>query len=100
MTPERYQQLCELFDQAQKRNPAQRAAFLNHACADDQSLRAELEQLLADDQEAWAEKLFHEPCPVNAKELLADDESIPSSGPVDIQGDALAGRHIGPYRIE
>src|SRR5438128_4024501 len=102
MTPERYQHLCELFDQAQEHNPAQRAAFLHHACARDPSLRAELEQLLADDQEAWAEKLFQEPCPVNAKDLLAADEpgTAPASPSSDAAGDALIGQHVGPYRIE
>jgi serine/threonine protein kinase len=102
MTPERYQRLCELFDQAQERDPSQRAAFLEHACADDPSLHAEVEQLLADDQEAWAEKHFGEPCPVNAKELLAGEEpgTASSSPSADAPGDALIGQHVGPYRIE
>src|SRR5207245_35223 len=100
MTPERYQQLCELFDEAQQqRSPAERAQFARHACADDPSLRAELEQLLADDQEAWVEKLFQEPCPVNAKDLLAAEE--PSATALhDAPGDALIGQRFGPYRIE
>jgi hypothetical protein len=29
MTPERYERLCGLFDQADQRSPAERAAFLS-----------------------------------------------------------------------
>jgi putative intracellular protease/amidase len=94
MTPERYELLCELFDQAQRLPPDQRAAFLEQTCADDPSLRAELEKLLADDQKARAEQLLHEPCPVNAKALLAKDErgtlpgAAPAARPTGKPGDA------------
>src|SRR6516162_40785 len=56
MTPERYQRLCELFDQAQARPPEQRTAFLDEIGAADPALRADLESLLADDQKARAEQ--------------------------------------------
>ena len=39
MTPERYQRLCDLFDEAQKQDPAERAHFVQQACAEDPSLR-------------------------------------------------------------
>jgi serine/threonine-protein kinase len=74
MTPERYQRLCELFDQARPLAPAERAAFLQQACADNSSLRAELERLLAHDRQAGGEPAWQEPCPVNAKALLAGDQ--------------------------
>ena len=90
MTPERYQHLCELFDEAQQCNPAERERFVQHACADDPFLRTELEKLLSHDQQAWAEKLFQEPCRVNAKELLAGDEpdATPFASSSDAPGDA------------
>jgi serine/threonine-protein kinase len=83
MTPERYQHLCELFDKAQALAPAERAVFLQQACADHPSLRAELEQLRAHDQQAGGEALWRGPCPVNAKTLLADDEpaTVPAAPP-------------------
>ena len=58
MTPERYQRLCELFDRARALASAERAAYLQQACADHPSLRAELEQLLAHDQRAGSESIW------------------------------------------
>ncbi|MBI1765116.1 MAG: serine/threonine protein kinase [Acidobacteria bacterium] len=48
MTPDRWQQLKELFNDALERPPAERAAFLDAACADDAELRREVEALLAE----------------------------------------------------
>jgi hypothetical protein len=101
MTPERYQRLCELFDEAQQRGSAERAQFAREACADDPSLRAELEQLLSQDQRAQAEMLFRQPCPVNAKGLFTGEPNTTASSPLaDASGDALIGQCVGPYRIE
>src|SRR5216684_3979781 len=47
LTPERWQQIKEVFADAQERNPSERAAFLNDVCAADESLRSEVESLLA-----------------------------------------------------
>ena len=47
MTPERYQRIGELFDQALELSPEQRADWLNHATGEDTGLRAEVEKLLA-----------------------------------------------------
>jgi serine/threonine-protein kinase len=46
MTPDRWQRLSALFDAALDRAPGERAAFLTGACADDLSLRDEVERLL------------------------------------------------------
>ena len=51
MTPERWQQIQELYHAALKREPSQRAAFLKEACAGDEALRREVESLLA-----WKQK--------------------------------------------
>jgi len=45
--PDRWRQIDELFDAALERDPTQRAAFLDGACAEDPSLRREVESLLA-----------------------------------------------------
>jgi uncharacterized protein (TIGR03067 family) len=102
MTPERYERLCRLFDQAQPLAPAERAAFLEQACAGDPTLRAELDNLLAQDQKARGERLFQEPCPVNAKALLPAEEplTLPPAPPAGEPDDALVGRRVGPYLIE
>jgi tetratricopeptide (TPR) repeat protein len=102
MSPERYERLCQLFDQAQPLVPAARAAFLEQACAGDPALRAELDKLLAHDQEARGQQLFQEPCPLNAKALLAAEEppTLPPAPPAGEPDDALVGRRVGPYLVE
>jgi serine/threonine protein kinase len=47
MKPERWKEIERLFNAALELEPARRAAFLNEACAGDDSLRAEVESLLA-----------------------------------------------------
>src|SRR5208337_4959742 len=52
MTPERWEQVTKLFEEAQELDPGERASFLNRACPDDSALRAEVESLLAGDRRA------------------------------------------------
>jgi len=47
MNPERWNTLKELFGAALELDPGKRSAFLRDACGSDESLRAELESLLA-----------------------------------------------------
>ena len=47
MTPERLREIEMLFHEARERTPAERDAFLARACADDPTLRREVESLLA-----------------------------------------------------
>src|SRR6202030_3498026 len=47
LTPERWQHIKEVFAEAQDRMPAERADFLEKACAGDGSLQNEVECLLA-----------------------------------------------------
>ena len=49
MTPERWQHVEKLYQAALEREPSQRAAFLERACAGDEELRHEVESLLAND---------------------------------------------------
>ena len=54
MKPDGWQHLEDLFHSALERPPAERAAFLDEACSDDPELRAEVERLLAADEQATA----------------------------------------------
>ncbi len=47
MTPERWQQIRDVLEKALELGPSERSAFLNSACSSDQSLRQEVETLLA-----------------------------------------------------
>ena len=46
MTPERWKRIEELYHAARARPPAERAAFLAEACADDEAMRRDVESLL------------------------------------------------------
>jgi serine/threonine protein kinase/WD40 repeat protein len=102
VTPERYQHLCELFDQAQQRPTAEWPAFLEEACGGDADLRAELEKLLLHDASRESQPLLQGPCPVNLKALVPRDANgqfptLPAASPPD---EALLGRRVGPYEIK
>jgi hypothetical protein len=51
MMRERWEKVAELFEGAVSRSPEERAAFLDEACASDESLRREVETLLASHQD-------------------------------------------------
>jgi serine/threonine protein kinase/WD40 repeat protein len=51
MTPERWQQVCDLLEKALELAPEQRPAFLDKACSTDHSLRREVESLIASSQQ-------------------------------------------------
>jgi WD40 repeat protein/predicted Ser/Thr protein kinase len=50
LASERYQRVREVFHAACERDPADRSAFLDEACGEDDELRAEVESLLAHDE--------------------------------------------------
>ena len=84
MTPERWQQLKQIFQSALERNPAERSSFLNQACAGDPALRREVESLISSHDQAGdsIEAMAAEA----ATEMLADDR-------------AIVGKQIGHYRV-
>jgi hypothetical protein len=47
MTPERWQEVQDLLERALELAPGERSAFLDQACSSDQSLRHEVETVLA-----------------------------------------------------
>lgn len=84
MTPERWQQLKQIFQSALERNPAERSAFLSQACANDPALRSDVESLIASHDQAGdsIEAMAAEA----ATEMLGNDHVI-------------AGRQIGHYQV-
>ncbi len=80
MTPESWQQIKRIFDEAVELAPSEQGVFLDAACGSDASLRREVERMLAadpaDDLEESAFSLFDR-----------------------AEGAAFRGRRIGHYRI-
>jgi len=70
MNPERWRQIDQLLEAALDRKPEERAAFLDVACADDESLRLEVESLLRSDEAA--ESFIEEPATALVAEVIAD----------------------------
>jgi TolB-like protein/Flp pilus assembly protein TadD len=88
MKSERWQEINDLFQSAIERPPEERAAFLDEACHGDESLRRELESLIASSERA--ENFIESPVFEVAPELLTKGDRI----------GALVGESIGHYRIE
>src|SRR4030095_7582102 len=86
MTPERWQQIDHLLEQALERAPGQRCGFLDEACAGDEELRREVEALL----------VAHE----QAGNLLSSPalEAGPERRPTD-PSKSLVGQDLSHYRI-
>jgi serine/threonine protein kinase/tetratricopeptide (TPR) repeat protein len=86
MTPERWQKIQELFEAVLAQPPQDRVLFLSQACAGDESLRQEVESLLASDS---AEESPFE----NAASKVA------AGWMTEQQSSDLIGQHIGRYEI-
>jgi len=88
LTPERWQQIKNLFGLSLEHEPSERAAFLKAACGNDESLRAEIESLLAaaDGGASATSKLLQAISP-RRSEAAGEAE------------DPMLGRRIGDYRI-
>jgi hypothetical protein len=72
----RWQAIEELFHLALQQDPGKRSAFLQEACAGDESLRREVESLLAYDKQAES---FAESPPLEmAAERMVDSAAKPS----------------------
>ncbi len=86
MTPERWQQIDQLFHSVLERESGERAAFLAQACNGDESLRREVESLIGSHEQA--ESFIETPAADIAAELLAGKEA-----------ELTAGHSVGPYKI-
>ena len=99
-TPERHEKVYELFVNARKLDDAARAAYLAKACADDPSLREEVEALLAQGSEMTS-FLEQPPAPTPLGSAAPDTLSSAGKPPATDSpaGDALAGIIIEGYEI-
>ena len=86
MKPERWQQIEQLYDRALEMEESRRASFLREACAGDDDLRRELEQLLAEGRPA--ESFMEQP----ALREIAHDFAATA-------GSSWLGRQIGNYEF-
>src|ERR1035441_7880485 len=111
MTPDNWNKVKTLFEDALSREPSQRASFLAQNCLD-HSLRRQVEKLLANGQEAGSflsDPVLNPriPAPHRILEGHAADESPgfdAGSGPLlaavsSVEEDAMAGRRFGAYRL-
>ena len=87
MNHERWQQIDEIFHAVVERAPGDRAAFLDEACAGDDSLRREVESLLAAD--SAAEEMATAKLPAKVAAEMFDTPSARVS----------AGQTLNQYRI-
>ena len=78
MTPERWQQVNDLFHAALERAPADRAPFLAAATTEDPGLRREVESLLATDESA--EGFLDIPAWGVAPKLILEDNEASLAG--------------------
>jgi len=84
MTPERWQQIRGVFDEAVGIRTEERVAYLDKVCASDAELRREVESLLSSDDRAGT-KFLNTPAVDFSKEL----SGVPNR----------VGRRIGAYNI-
>ena len=86
MTPERWQQVKEIFNSALEREQSQRSAFLAEACRGDEYLRSEVESLLSSHERDG--QFIDAPAFELAADLIGDKQSTMASGQI-----------LGSYRI-
>src|SRR5262245_11653684 len=86
MSQERSQRIEQLYHEARQRDPHERAAFLEQACAGDSGLRREVESLLAEDSDVQG--FLETPALELANKMSGDDS-----------GQTMIGRQFGPYFV-
>ena len=86
MTPERWQQVKQIFQSAIERPPAERDGFISEACANDPALRSEVESLISSHDQAGHS--IQAMAAEAATEMLADH----SKG-------TIVGKQIGHYQV-
>ncbi len=87
MTPQRYQRIGELFDEALERAPVERLAWLRQACGEDVTLCAEVEKLLS--HQADLADFLSVPAVQVAAQLMANQPA-----------QQVAGTQMGHYQIQ
>ncbi len=89
MLPERWRQVEELYHAALARAPAERGAYLDDACAGDDAMRREIEELLVFEAEA------HSFIETPAIEIAASQRRLPGADRFPLR----SGASLGPYEI-
>src|ERR1035438_1807973 len=95
MAPERWHQISRLYHAALGREPAERQAYLQAVCGEDEALRRELGCLLA--HEETAQDFMEVPAMEMAEVLARDERQTESSFPGDPE--IMTGRTVSRYRI-
>jgi len=78
MTPERWQQVKEIFNSAIAYRPEERSLFISQACSGDEELRSEVESLIASHEESGS--FIDKPAFEAAATLLANEKAELKSG--------------------
>ncbi|HEX6717199.1 MAG TPA: serine/threonine-protein kinase, partial [Pyrinomonadaceae bacterium] len=86
MTPERWQQVKEIFNSAINYRPEERGLFISQACSGDEELRSEVESLIASHEESGS--FIDKPAFEAAASLLASEK-----------GELKSGQTIGSYQV-
>lgn len=86
MTSETWKKITEIYNAALELEPAERKAFLDERCGEDESLRVEVESLLLADQEAGS--FIAEPVIKDVAPLLAKEDEA-----------SLTGKQLANYKI-
>jgi serine/threonine protein kinase/tetratricopeptide (TPR) repeat protein len=96
MTPERWQKVEAIFQAALDLVPEERGRYLSEVCADDVSLKSDVETLLS--QHESAGNLLEEP--VYGETELGALGSLEGFADAEDEHDPMIGRRLGAYRIE
>ncbi|HWF90142.1 MAG TPA: protein kinase [Pyrinomonadaceae bacterium] len=94
MTPERWQQISRIFKSAISLDSEARAAYLKAQCSDDDSLRAQVEELLASHRRAGDEDFIGGLAAEAAAPLLIDDDAAGPTRPT-----LTKGQQFGSYVV-
>ncbi|MEW6213069.1 MAG: protein kinase [Acidobacteriota bacterium] len=86
LTPERWQQVKQIFHSALERDPVERVAFLCQACSDDDELRAEVESLISAYEQPGS--FMDSPAYEEAASVITDSEA-----------ESVIGWTLGSYRV-
>jgi serine/threonine protein kinase len=86
MTPERWQQVKEIFNSAIAHGPAERSSFISQACLGDEELRSEVESLIASHEQSGS--FIDQPAFEVAASLIAGERA-----------ELTPGYTIGSYQV-
>jgi eukaryotic-like serine/threonine-protein kinase len=94
MTPERWEQICQVLEKALELPPDERSPFLNRACASNPELRREVETLLASSDDVRSSFLQALPPPGTLASPLGSDRKSDSDG-----SRRWIGQAVSHYRV-